>query len=215
MREPFMSGIKKSEHRNAARSRRLIKQAFGELLNEKDLHKITVTDIVDRANISRGTFYAHYLDVYDLNAAIQNNIMETLDYVVQKTGALALITDPTSFVRDGMLFLEQNKTYYALFTNSSQGEVIVDRLISYVSNICSPVLDELVAPTDLSLVKTFLSYTLGAFKRVILAWFSGELEASAQEVAAFLSEFYLNSRPEQIRSLLRDGNAATDDEPVD
>ena len=60
----------RSEHKNASRSRYLIKHAYGELLNEKDPAKITVTDIVERAKISRGTFYAHYLDVFDLNMSI-------------------------------------------------------------------------------------------------------------------------------------------------
>ena len=41
----------KSTHKNASRSRHLIKQAYGELLNEKDPAKISVTDIVERANI--------------------------------------------------------------------------------------------------------------------------------------------------------------------
>ena len=40
-----MAVAKKSSHKNAARSRHLIKQAFAELLNEKDIAKITVTDI--------------------------------------------------------------------------------------------------------------------------------------------------------------------------
>ena len=66
---------KKSTHKNAARSRHLIKQAFAELLNEKDMSKITVTDIVERANISRGTFYAHYLDVYDLYDKLEQDIL--------------------------------------------------------------------------------------------------------------------------------------------
>jgi AcrR family transcriptional regulator len=76
--ERIMTEKVKSTHKNASRSRHLIKQAYGELLNEKDPAKITLTDIVERANISRGTFYAHYLDVYDLSMAIQNNIIETL-----------------------------------------------------------------------------------------------------------------------------------------
>jgi AcrR family transcriptional regulator len=74
-----MAVIKKSSHKNASRSRHLIKQAFGELLHEKDLAKITVTDIVERANISRGTFYAHYADVYDLLSQIEAE-METEFY---------------------------------------------------------------------------------------------------------------------------------------
>ena len=53
----------KAEYRSAIRSRRLIREAYTQLLKEKNLQKITVTDIVTRAEINRATFYAHYPDV--------------------------------------------------------------------------------------------------------------------------------------------------------
>lgn len=56
----------KAEYRSAVRSRRLINQALAELIREKPVDKITVTDIVKRADINRGTFYAHYADVPDV-----------------------------------------------------------------------------------------------------------------------------------------------------
>lgn len=196
-----MSGIKKSEHRNATRSRRYIKQAFGELLNEKDLAKITVTDIVERANISRGTFYAHYLDVYDLYTAIQNNIMETLDFAVEKIGIESMIADPTFAVLSGMKFLEQNKTYYGLFANSGYGEAFVDRIINYIVNKFSPVVDELFHRNQTEKVKAFFLYTMGAYKNVILKWFSNDLGMSGADCADHLIEFYLNSRPAEIIAL--------------
>lgn len=48
----------KAEYKSAIRSRRMIQHALVELLQEKELDKITVTDIVTRADINRGTFYA-------------------------------------------------------------------------------------------------------------------------------------------------------------
>lgn len=48
--------------RRAARSKRLIISAYRELLLEKDHSAITVSDIVDRADIGRATFYAHFED---------------------------------------------------------------------------------------------------------------------------------------------------------
>ena len=53
----------KKEYRSAVRSRRMIRQAFMDLLHEKPLEKITATDIIRRADINRSTFYAHYPDV--------------------------------------------------------------------------------------------------------------------------------------------------------
>ncbi len=56
----------KAEYRSAIRSRKLIQKALADLLHEKPLGKITVTDVVRRAEINRGTFYAHYSDIPDV-----------------------------------------------------------------------------------------------------------------------------------------------------
>ncbi|HEX9012680.1 MAG TPA: TetR family transcriptional regulator [Anaerolineaceae bacterium] len=48
------------------RTRKLINQAFVDLMNEKGFQAITVQDIADRAEVNRATFYAHYEDKYDL-----------------------------------------------------------------------------------------------------------------------------------------------------
>ena len=126
-----MAVSKRSTHKNAARSRHLIKQAFAELLNEKDISKITVTDIVERASISRGTFYAHYLDVYDLYTAIQSNIVETLNETLELLGMENIILDPSKAIRTGIDFLDKNKEYYKLFLTSSHGETLIKRIMTW------------------------------------------------------------------------------------
>ena len=44
-------------------TKRAIREAFLQLINEKALGKITVKDITDRCGINRNTFYYHYQDV--------------------------------------------------------------------------------------------------------------------------------------------------------
>ena len=53
---------RKAEYRSSSRSKLLIRNALVSLMQEKPFEKITVTDIVKRADINRGTFYAHYKD---------------------------------------------------------------------------------------------------------------------------------------------------------
>lgn len=43
-----------------------LQQALTELLPTKGLASMTVSDICRTAGINRGTFYAHYIDKYDL-----------------------------------------------------------------------------------------------------------------------------------------------------
>jgi AcrR family transcriptional regulator len=52
--------------RRARRSRRLLQEAFQQLLTEKGFDAISVQDIAERADVNRGTFYAHFTDKYAL-----------------------------------------------------------------------------------------------------------------------------------------------------
>jgi AcrR family transcriptional regulator len=48
--------------RRVRRTRELLRQAFFSLVAEKGYERITVQDILDRADVGRSTFYAHYRD---------------------------------------------------------------------------------------------------------------------------------------------------------
>lgn len=50
----------KSLDRRQRRTRKLMKQAFKELIQERDYEAISVTDISERADITRNTFYNHF-----------------------------------------------------------------------------------------------------------------------------------------------------------
>ena len=53
-----------------------IKAALIDLLLEKEYSKITIENITQRANISRGTFYQHFLDKDDLAYSIGTETMQ-------------------------------------------------------------------------------------------------------------------------------------------
>lgn len=46
--------------------KRLLADAFEELIQTKSIDTITVNDVVERADISRTTFYRYFKDKYDL-----------------------------------------------------------------------------------------------------------------------------------------------------
>ena len=190
-----MATGKKSSHKNAARSRHLIKQAFAELLNEKDMAKITVTDIVERANSSRGTFYAHYLDVYDLYSAILSNIVEAIDEAFDKMGMDNIILDPTEAINFGIQFLDKNKNYYRLFLTSSHGEKLIMRIISLAEDKISHEIRDLFPGEDITEYLCHLYYTLGGFRNILLHWFMDSLDITGEQCAAFLSQFYHQNKP--------------------
>jgi AcrR family transcriptional regulator len=71
-----MHGNKKD--RRSQRTRYLLSAALVELIREKDYNSITVSDIIERANVGRSTFYAHYRDKDDLFVGEMDRLIEEL-----------------------------------------------------------------------------------------------------------------------------------------
>ncbi|MEO0562098.1 MAG: TetR/AcrR family transcriptional regulator [Chloroflexota bacterium] len=60
------------------RTRKLLRDALVELLNENDLETITVGDITERAMVNRSTFYRHFHDKADLLVHGMDDVLATL-----------------------------------------------------------------------------------------------------------------------------------------
>ena len=76
---------------SSKKTRKLIKKAFAELIHEKkELSKITVTELVKRADITRSTFYTHYDDIYEVVNEYQ---LETIELLVSDDKILNSIQD--------------------------------------------------------------------------------------------------------------------------
>lgn len=57
-------------------SKARIESAFVELLQAKELSKISVTEICQLTHLNRATFYANYLDIYDLADKVRDGLEE-------------------------------------------------------------------------------------------------------------------------------------------
>lgn len=55
-------------------TQRLIREAFTGLLKQKPIQSISIKELCEVAGINRGTFYAHYRDIYDLREKIESDM---------------------------------------------------------------------------------------------------------------------------------------------
>ena len=65
----------KKPDRRTLKTRKAIYNVLIDLLTQKELHKVTVQEISDTADINRTTFYKHFLDVYDLYDKLEQDIL--------------------------------------------------------------------------------------------------------------------------------------------
>jgi AcrR family transcriptional regulator len=64
--------------RRVRRTRASLQRALIELVAEQDLSAISVADVVNRADVSRSTFYDHYRDVHELAEAACTSMIDDM-----------------------------------------------------------------------------------------------------------------------------------------
>jgi AcrR family transcriptional regulator len=70
--------MKDKHDRRSQRTRHLLSAAFVELMREKGYSAITVSDLIERADIGRSTFYSHYRGKDDLFVSELDRVIEAL-----------------------------------------------------------------------------------------------------------------------------------------
>lgn len=66
------------------KTERAVKTALINALSEKDINRISVSELAERASINRSTFYLHYSDVYSVIEDIENDIAKRAGAYVDK-----------------------------------------------------------------------------------------------------------------------------------
>jgi len=183
----------KKEYRSAIRSRRFIRNAFMELLREKTFDKITVTDIVNRADINRSTFYAHYSDVKSLVEEIQKEVIERSIALVKGINFLELLNSPGPFLQNLMEIANENRELYsvmgkwALSNNQlEQIKVILVRKAMELPEI----------PAEIRAQKNFeirVNFFVGGIINVYQQYLMGTLVTTDEEIVADIAELIKSS----------------------
>ena len=118
----------KNPYRSALRSKRLLREALVALLQEKDYSRITVTELVERADLNRSTFYAHYNDISDLMGEIVADVSDNLFAVLQSafSGGFLQHPEPTLELL-GNMFSSERELYRSIGT-SRQSDAFMEEL---------------------------------------------------------------------------------------
>ena len=118
----------KKEYRSAARTKKMIREAFVELLGEKkSIESITVGELVDRANIAKSTFYNHYTDIYEVAEEFENELIMNLSTVFHEM-EIDRATEYEVYIRKIIAFLKDNEISYRNAMSTPDARFVVEKL---------------------------------------------------------------------------------------
>jgi len=123
----------KKEYRNVARTKRMIKEAFVELLGEKkNMETVTVEELVRRADIAKSTFYNHYDDIYSVAEEFENELISELSSVLDEIEA-DRATEYDVYIKKSLEFLKKNEELYRKIINSAEIKFFIEKLKQIIS----------------------------------------------------------------------------------
>ncbi|MEU1883305.1 TetR family transcriptional regulator [Streptosporangium sp. NPDC020072] len=113
--------------RRVRRTQKALQGALIELVEERDLSRLSVADVAGRAGVSRSTFYDHYRDVHELAEAACTVMIDELIGAVPGPGAVS--ADPARDAPQKLLaffttLAEHAGLYRALLGPSGSARVI-------------------------------------------------------------------------------------------
>lgn len=177
----------KKEYRSAQRSRRMIRQAFLELLQEKEYAKITVTDIVTRADLNRSTFYAHYPDVSGVVEELQQEIVRQNLAVLEDLDYQDILRDPKPCLDAIAATLEANIGLYRRLGHTEQVHTHLDE---YRRVIVSSFLNHATLPESLRqdpATAIRMHFFIGGIMNTYQQWAQGVLSCTLEEISGELA----------------------------
>lgn len=178
----------KTEYRSAIRSRKMIREAFLELLKEKEINKITVTDVVKKADLNRSTFYAHYSDIRAITEEMENEVIEKMMELLKKFELVNFFNNPTPLLLEVSRFLENNQELYKILLKINDAETFLKKLKKLFAHYMLSDTDIPEYLKDSKMVSLRISYFAGGIINMYQDWFAGNLECSLNDIALEVSK---------------------------
>ncbi len=170
---------------SSVKTRNLIKKTFAELIHEKrQLSKVTVKELVEKAGITRSTFYTHYENIYEVAKDYQ---LQTIDLLCNEALVLTSKEDIENYFENIINCLKENEeTYKLLFSTDDTllflhklKNIAGDKIYKALKNVCDNKYLELdvsffMAGITMEFIKYFRNesnYSLAELLINIKKWF--------------------------------------------
>ena len=164
------------------KTKHLIKDTFAELLHEKrNISKISVTELVKRANINRSTFYSHYDDIWHDAEDIKAETMKAFFENKMISG----LADIEPFFDEIYQYIKKNDNLFRLIFISDEVAGFVQRLGRICKNkIYTAVLND-PAVVNKNLLELEISTFSDGMAMQFIRYYHNDFDVSLENIIEF------------------------------
>lgn len=168
--------------RRVQRTRQILKDALVALILEKGYQKITIQDIIDRANVGRSTFYSHFRDKDDLLFSGFDELAHDLDRHMSSTDGTNNGQGHLLHSLDFFIHAYNNKELYIAMTESGGGELILEIGRQHMQNHIQAHLNEISGVGEIIPIPAISNFLAGSLLSMIIWWLDQDMPYTPQEM---------------------------------
>lgn len=165
-------------------TKKMIRDAFLKLLAAKPVRRITVRELCESAGINRGTFYAHYLDVYDLLEQIENELLEEFEtsFSAQLGGDPERLTG-ADVCRAVFTLFQDNSELCAILLGDDSNKGIVEKFAEVAKRIYMNVYRTRFPEVSVPRLESFYLFVSAGCIALLKRWLEEGMPVSADVLA--------------------------------
>ena len=185
--------------RRVRRTHELLRAALLELIQEKGYDRITVQDILDKADIGRSTFYAHFRDKEDLLDRGFDDVRAALraerDAIEEPAGKKTELLGPMIVV---FHHVDSHRHLWQPLVRKGGSELALRLLRENAESLLREHLRAQFPNSSNSRFEPALALTAGAFMGFVTWWIENDLPMSAADAQAMFHQMGIHG----VRRLL-------------
>ncbi|MGN1164151.1 MAG: TetR/AcrR family transcriptional regulator [Candidatus Ornithospirochaeta sp.] len=178
----------KAEYRSSIRSKTMIKEALLSLMTEKPFDKITITDIVKKADINRGTFYAHYENTSEVLKSISTSVMDEMSSAFRARNNSDALWNPRGYLKQISDFFLSDPDYFARLVGTEKiMEVLDDARHSSIEKILDDLGNDLDSESKAQL-SVILDYSISGICTLYMDTLLKKIPVTLEESADYIAK---------------------------
>lgn len=171
----------------------LIRQALTSLMAQKPMQSITIRELCALAGINRGTFYAHYQDIYALLEEIENEMLEAFEAALIPL----MKTPPNKNSLVGICMgifqcLHENSDMCIIMLGDYSDKNFVGRLLDLGKETCLSAYRQLFPSATITQLEYFYAYVSTGCMGLLRKWLEEGMLLTADELSDMTERLIMN-----------------------
>ncbi len=182
--------------RRIIKTKKAIRNAFKELVQQKDMSAISISELTKSANITRSTFYMYYETVEDVRSEIENEIINNIINRLGEADLLHSLANPYPLFAILAEEVAQQDSDNRYILSSSNSGRLLDKISAKVTDMLMDFIKtNNMEVGDIGRAKYILAFVMAGTMECFQLWFNHKSSLTLEELCVRIADLVKSALP--------------------